>query len=92
MSSNDQFLAVADLDWLDAFVDKSRKTWHYNVGATLRSISSIYALPMTTLKSKGRNRNTNFTIGYSLEAVAILKEKMEKHPHNFDNGRMLKWE
>ena len=83
-----QFLLVNDIEWIDNFVDKRRKTWASSVRSTLNTISSMYKLPTSQVKSK--SCSSIFSTAFSIEAINILKDKMEKHPDHFINGRMLK--
>ena len=80
-----QFLTVNDIDWIHQFVDTSRLTWKQHVQKSLKTISRGNHLPIKLIKSK----NSHMVIGYSIEAINLLKAKMEKHPEYFDNGRML---
>lgn len=84
-----KFLAAIEIDWVDQYVNKDSRDWLRNISATLRSLSNIHNLPIKHIKIKGSN---HYSIGYSPKAIAILKAQMEKHPGNFDNGKMLKWE
>ena len=83
-----QFLFIQDIDWIGQFVDKTRKSWILGVKATLKNISSIYQLPTIEIKSK--NYSSGFVTAFSIEAINILKEKMEQNPENFINGRMIR--
>ena len=86
--SKPQFLAVPDIDWIKDFVDVGRTTWKGNVQNALKTISTVNRLPIKVIK----DANKRLVTGYSLEAINLLKEKMEKHPENFKNGTMIKWE
>jgi len=86
-----KFIAVNDISWINQFVDKNEKTWHYNVGASLRSISNMSHLPISQVKPKNGSSNFGLSTGFSIKAIDILQEKMSNHPDNFDNGKMLKW-
>ena len=81
-----QFLAVVDIDWINQFVDTTRLTWKAHIQKTLEKISTANQLPTKIIK----NKRGKMVLGYSIEAINLLKEKMEKHPERFDNGRMVK--
>ena len=80
-----QFLTVNDIDWINKFVDIRRTTWKQNVQKSLQTISKFNRLPTKLIK----DHNNHIALGYSIESINLLKEKMEKHPEHFDNGRML---
>ena len=84
-----KFLVVNDIEWIGNFVDKNRQTWTAAVRKTLTTISSMHKLPISHVKSK--SCSSTFSTAFSIEAINILKEKMEKHPEHFVQGRMLKW-
>ena len=83
-----EYMIVQEIDWLGKFVDKTRKTWAPSVKGTLTNISKSHKLP--TIEVKSPACPSTFTTAFSTEAINILKEKMEKHPENFANGRMLR--
>ena len=81
-----EFLSVADIDWINKYVDTTRLTWKTNVQATLKNISTGNRLQTKVIK----NKRGKMVLGYSIEAINLLKDKMKKHPGHFDNGRMVK--
>ena len=83
-----EYMIVQEIDWLGKFVDKQRKTWIPSVKATLTNISKLHKLATINVKSPAFP--SRFTTAFSTEAINILKEKMEKHPENFANGRRLR--
>jgi hypothetical protein len=81
-----EFLSAADINWINQFVDTTRLTWKTNVQKTLENISTANQLPTKIIK----NKRGKMVLGYSIEAINLLKGKIERHPGHFDNGRMVK--
>ena len=84
-----KFLLVYEIDWIDKFVDKTRKSWILGVTDTLKSISSKHQLPVIQVKSKTCSRT--FSTAFSLEAINLFKEQLEQHPEKFNNGRIKRY-
>ena len=81
-----KFLTVNDIDWITRYVDTTRISWKTHVRKTLKKISSINHLPIKLVKG----HSSRVAIAYSIEAINLLKDKMERHPGHFDNGRTVK--
>ena len=84
-----KFLLVYEIDWIDKFVDKTRKSLILGVTDTLKSISSKHQLPVIQVKSK--TCSSTFSTAFSLEAINLFKEQLEQHPEKFNNGRIKRY-
>ena len=84
-TNQSQFLTINEITWINQYVDTTRITWKTHLRKTLKTISKTNHLPTKLVKG----HSSRVVVAYSIEAINLLKEKMEQHPEHFDNGRML---
>ena len=87
--SQTEFILVHDIEWIDQFVDKKRKSWILGVAETLKQISNTHKLP--TIEVRSKNCGSTFSTAFSVKAINLFKEELKQHPEKFANGRIKRY-